>query len=231
MPWFKVDDSFYDHPKIFDAPDCAVALWTRAGAWSARNLTDGFVPAKLPARLCDDPDTAIGQLVDRGVWRRTKAGYQFHDWSEYQPTAETVRDLRQKRADAGRKGGLAGKTGKQNGSKTQASASHFAKQNGTPSRPVLSSGYLEGVSPDSTAREKRPPDKCSKHENDPDPPNCRACADTRRAAETFDEHQRMATVMTARACPRCDTDGWRFAPGRRVVATPYVKCDHQREAS
>src|SRR5689334_21193351 len=90
MTWFKVDDSFYDHPKIFDAPDCAVALWTRAGTWSARSLTDGFVPAGLPARFCDDPERGVRELVTRGLWKRTKGGYLFHDWSVYQPTKEEV---------------------------------------------------------------------------------------------------------------------------------------------
>lgn len=85
MTWFKVDDSFYDHPKVFDAPDCAVALWTRAGSWAARNLTDGFVPSGMAARLCDDPERAARELIDRGLWRRAKGGFQFHDWSDYQP--------------------------------------------------------------------------------------------------------------------------------------------------
>lgn len=107
MTWFKVDDSFYDHPKVFDAPDCAVALWTRAGTWSARNLTDGFVPAGMPARLCDDPDTAVKELVRRGLWTRTSGGYRFHDWATYQPSAEAVKDLRAKRAEAGAAGGKA----------------------------------------------------------------------------------------------------------------------------
>lgn len=30
VAWFNVDDSFYDHPKVWDAPDCAVSLWARA---------------------------------------------------------------------------------------------------------------------------------------------------------------------------------------------------------
>jgi hypothetical protein len=134
MTWFKVDDSFYDHPKMFDAPDCAVALWTRAGSWSARNLTEGFVPAGLPARLCGDPDTAVADLLRRGVWLRASGGYRFHDWLQWQPSKEHVEDLRRKRAEAGRKGGLA-KASKQNASKSQASAKRVAKQTATPSRP------------------------------------------------------------------------------------------------
>lgn len=144
MTWFKVDDSFYDHPKVFDLPDSAVALWTRAGCWAARNLTDGFVPARMPARLCDDHDSAVRALIDRGLWKRTRGGYQFHDWDAYQPSSDDVKNLRAKRAEAGRRGGLAkaarerggqGGTGKQTPSKPLASASDVAKQNAAPSRP------------------------------------------------------------------------------------------------
>lgn len=133
MPWLKVDDSFYDHPKVFDAPDCALALWVRAGTWSARNLQDGFVPTGLPARLCDDPDTAVGELLRRGLWERAKDGYRFHDWADYQPSAEAVRELRTKRAEAGRLGGLA-KAAKQTASNGLASANGVAKQNAAPTR-------------------------------------------------------------------------------------------------
>lgn len=134
MTWFKVDDSFYDHPKVFDAPDCAVALWTRAGTWSARNLTDGFVPAGMPARLCGDPDTAVKELVRRGLWSRKPGGYQFHDWHDYQPTSERVKSLRAVRAEAGRAGGFS-KAAKQKAGKGLANARPFAQQNAAPSRP------------------------------------------------------------------------------------------------
>jgi hypothetical protein len=134
MTWFKVDDSFYDHPKVYDAPDSAVALWIRAGAWSARNLTEGFVPAGMPARLCDDPDTAVRELVRRRLWSRTRDGYRFHDWATYQPSKESVERLRTTRAEAGRRGGQA-RAAKQAASKGQASASPVAKQNAAPTRP------------------------------------------------------------------------------------------------
>ena len=143
VTWFKVDDSFYDHTKVFDAPDCAVALWTRAGSWSARNLTEGFVPTGMPARLCGDPDTAVADLLRRGLWLRASGGYRFHDWEKYQPSKAQVEDLRAKRAAAGRKGGLA-KAGKQTASKSQASASPVGKQNATPTRPPLKGGGSPG---------------------------------------------------------------------------------------
>jgi hypothetical protein len=138
MTWFKVDDSFYDHPKVFDAPDCAVALWVRAGCWAARNLTDGKVPSKLPARLCDDPETAISELLSRGLWEDTGDGFQFRDWTDYQPSAERVRATRVARAEAGSRGGRA-KASKQASSNLpdggHGLASDERKQNSAPTRP------------------------------------------------------------------------------------------------
>jgi hypothetical protein len=94
VAWFNVDDSFYDHPKAWDAPDCAVALWTRAGSWSSGNLTDGFVPAGMIVRFCGDPDTAVRELISRGLWMRTRGGYQFHDWPDWNQTKEVVKAKR-----------------------------------------------------------------------------------------------------------------------------------------
>lgn len=182
--WFKVDDGFYDHPKIFDAPDCALALWVRAGSWSARNGTDGVVPANLPARLCDDPDTAVRELLARGMWQRTRGGYLFHDWLDYQPANEEWILLRKKRSEAGRKGGLnrarkarAGKAltsddqasaqakRKQTSSKTQASAKGFAKQNPTPTRPVRDKEQTPSESAEPSSAAKQVPKQVLGDEN------------------------------------------------------------------
>lgn len=75
MTAFKVSGSFYDHPQVFDAPDCAVALWTRSGAWSARNLTHGFIPDGMPEHFCDDPDVAVRELVRRKLWVPRRGGW------------------------------------------------------------------------------------------------------------------------------------------------------------
>jgi hypothetical protein len=47
---FKVDDGFYDHPKVRSIPrgaarDAAVALWTLAGSWCDKHKKDGMLPA------------------------------------------------------------------------------------------------------------------------------------------------------------------------------------------
>ena len=103
MVWFKVDDDFYDHPKAWDLPDCAVALWTRAGSWSGRNLTDGVIPPEMVSRWCEDPERAVEALTKRGLWSAESvdggvdglhAIYRYHDWPDYQPTREEVEKSR-----------------------------------------------------------------------------------------------------------------------------------------
>jgi len=106
MVWFKIDDGFYDHPKVEEllagrhGAD-AIALWTLAGAWCARQLTDGAIPAAKVARL-GIPKHAQGaaELVRAGLWITTETGYRFHGWAEMQPLREDVTANR--RAAAGR---------------------------------------------------------------------------------------------------------------------------------
>lgn len=99
MTWFKVDDNLYDHPKVKGIPKRArpgaIALWTMAGSWCARYLMDGLVPQHQVAELgftAKDAQT----LVDAALWLDVPGGYQFHDWSAYQPTRAQVEDEREK---------------------------------------------------------------------------------------------------------------------------------------
>jgi hypothetical protein len=124
MTWFKVDDSFHAHPKVLATEPDALGLWVVAGAWSSAHLTDGFVPTHALSRLLPGSDDLARKLVTAGLWRRAKGGYQFHDWCNYQPTADDVRTMREKRANAGRIGGVAsGKVRSKPASKSEALAS------------------------------------------------------------------------------------------------------------
>lgn len=89
MVWFKVDDSLSDHPKVADAGNTAMGLWLRAGAWSSRHLTDGFVPASL-LQTWGGSRRQAEALVKAGLWSAEPDGYQFHDWGQYQPLRSKV---------------------------------------------------------------------------------------------------------------------------------------------
>ena len=100
MPWFKVDDKFHSHPKVMELTPSAVGLWTLAGAWCADYLTDGAIRSGQIRRLGGSEDEAQ-QLVDAGLWIATDEGWQFSDWTEYQPTREAVESERKAKKEAG----------------------------------------------------------------------------------------------------------------------------------
>jgi hypothetical protein len=102
MPWFKVDDGLSDHPKVLMAGNAAMGLWVRAGAWSMKHLTDGFVPDAVVQLLGTAKEART--LVSAGLWLKADGGFRFHEWEGRQPSREAVqrdRDAaaeRQKRA-------------------------------------------------------------------------------------------------------------------------------------
>jgi len=101
--WFKVDDSFWGHPKATGISNDSLATWTRAGNWSAWQLTDGAVPVGM-LRVCagdaEDPEAVAADLVDRRLWEVSDdGGWLFHDWPDYNPTRAQVLAKRKKDAD------------------------------------------------------------------------------------------------------------------------------------
>lgn len=111
MAWFKVDDGFFSSRKVLsirrDERLEAVGLWVTLGAWSSKELTDGFVPDAVIDEFSPHP-FAIEALTNAGLWLRVDGGIQFHDWKDYQPTRDEVlqkRDeLSRKRAESGKLG-------------------------------------------------------------------------------------------------------------------------------
>jgi hypothetical protein len=99
VSWFKLDDGFYDHPKVADLPDSAIALWTRSASYCMKHLTDGAVPERTARRLVDNYDEALAALLKSGLWEQADAGYAFHDWLKYQPSREKVLAERESEAE------------------------------------------------------------------------------------------------------------------------------------
>lgn len=66
-----------------------MGLWMMAGAWSAKELTDGHVPEFMLEEFGATKAQAEC-LVHVGLWKAERNGYVFHDWAEYQPSREKV---------------------------------------------------------------------------------------------------------------------------------------------
>lgn len=159
MTWFRVDDSFPQHPKVLSIPrkdrTAAIGLWTIAGTWCAAQLTDGALGAHMVEELAGTK-RAADLLVSVGLWEKTDDGYQIHDYLDYNPSAEEVRAdqaaKHEAKAKAGRLGGIAsgvarrkhGRSKDEAGAKQNDSTDETnGKQNEAPTRPDPTSSSNE----------------------------------------------------------------------------------------
>ena len=98
MPWSKLDDSFYDHEKVVAAGTLGAGLFALALSYTARKLTDGFVPRGMIPRLVadvDDPIALADRLVEAGLFEKVEGGYQIHDYLDYNPSAAEIKQKRE----------------------------------------------------------------------------------------------------------------------------------------
>jgi len=134
VSWAKVDDGWWCHPKVMALPLAARGLWVSALSWSCAQRRSVVPPSFLAMVGGSDEDAEA--LIDAGLWIETANGWEIHDWSEYQEQS-----LSEKRAEAGRKGGLSrGKASKPEAKPKQADSNDEATgQAGThpvPSLPI-----------------------------------------------------------------------------------------------
>jgi len=99
--WLRLDAGFPDHPKVVGLTDAAFRLEVSAMCYTARNLTDGMVPAAwVPGRLT----RSAGALVTAGLWVPNDSGWELHDWHDWQRSRAQVEAVSKARAESGRRG-------------------------------------------------------------------------------------------------------------------------------
>jgi hypothetical protein len=105
VPWFNVDDGFAFHRKAVLAGNAAIGLWTRAGSWCSRELTDGFVPDHMVPTMGTTKQAE--RLVRAGLWVRddVRGGFQFHEFTQdgRNSSRETVLKKREQAAEKKRR--------------------------------------------------------------------------------------------------------------------------------
>lgn len=89
MSWLRIDDRFPRHPRIAPLSDRAFRVHVTGMCYASEFLTDGHVPTP------PGEEKAVRELVRRGIWAPDDAGgYVIHDWADYNPSAETIRQQR-----------------------------------------------------------------------------------------------------------------------------------------
>lgn len=185
---YWLDDGFDTWPETLKAGSAAVGLYVRCGAWIARNIASGKIAdAIVPAEVAAMYGTAewTRRLVDVGLWAAEGDGYRDVRYFVLNPTSEKVRALRDRRAEAGRRGGLASgnkRKASKESSNRQANASANASANGSafaaptvepPSLPPPSTKGEGGARPASPGAARAPTATRPPSTRDPDNPDWR----------------------------------------------------------
>ena len=88
-----MDDTLHSHPKTRRAGLAAMGLWTVCGSYCMAYKTNGFVPEWFVAGFQSGRKLAA-DLVRAGKWedavKDNEKGWQFHDWLDYQQSAEEI---------------------------------------------------------------------------------------------------------------------------------------------
>ena len=99
MAWAKLDDQFVEHPRIVPLGDRAFRLHVAAICLANRKLTDGHISTHdariLMATVKANRRHAM-ELVNHGVWEPNGDGWEIHDYLQWNPDAETVKERRRK---------------------------------------------------------------------------------------------------------------------------------------
>jgi hypothetical protein len=103
MVWFVTDDKFHASEEVMSIPRgerlAAIGLWDLAGSWSSDRLKDGYVPLDFIDHIGGTIEQAEW-LVKAKLWTRVgKRGYQFRNWSKWQPTRDAVEAKRKAERD------------------------------------------------------------------------------------------------------------------------------------
>lgn len=112
MGWARLDDGFYDHPKVVGLSLDAIGLYALALTWAHRHMgaagAVGFVPVAQVTRLAGSrAKRTAAALVESGLWEVSAGGWLIHDFEDYLPAGrhpQTASEVSKARSEAGRKG-------------------------------------------------------------------------------------------------------------------------------
>lgn len=105
MTWVKLDDGFPENQKVAPLGDRAFRVYVSAVCYSARNLTDGFVPASVLKGLGCSGKVAV-ELILAGLFDPHKGkGAIIHNYLKYNPSASLIKQKRAEDSER-KKGGV-----------------------------------------------------------------------------------------------------------------------------
>ena len=113
MGWGRIDDGFYDHPKVIGLSLEAIGMWTKCFSWAHRHQASSPFPGHLPIGVPKSfggnrTGRIVKELLTANLWDSEIGGdFSIHDYAQYLPKSETTlttAELSEKRSNAGKRG-------------------------------------------------------------------------------------------------------------------------------
>jgi hypothetical protein len=108
--WTKMSDTFWSDPRLLELGNDGFAVAARALSYCGQHLTDGRVPKGI-ATMLDPGGQTVAGLVRLELWRETEGGFEVVGYLDDQLSREQVlaerERARARRANVGRRGGVA----------------------------------------------------------------------------------------------------------------------------
>lgn len=102
MATINMHTGIYGSPKFDPLSDAAFRLWVHGLCYAKEHLTDGFIPEGALWKLHPKGAKLVAELLKAHVpnkgplWHQVEAGYQIHDFEDWQDDADTVQTRRRK---------------------------------------------------------------------------------------------------------------------------------------
>jgi len=103
MPWGKIDDRAWQHVRFDGVSLRAYGFFWAAISYSNAKLLDGLLtPAHLNQLMGYRQARAedVSELVEAGLWLKVPAGYQIHDYLQYNDSKVEILERRRENAEA-----------------------------------------------------------------------------------------------------------------------------------
>ena len=110
MPWFRIDDTFADHPKVTSAATPPRGCGCVAGHLLV-TLPDRWARPRRRRLRLRAPVARIDRLILARLWMPTDDGFVMPDFLDYNPSAEAVKLARKRDAEKKRRQRAAGYAG------------------------------------------------------------------------------------------------------------------------
>ena len=103
MPWVKLDDTFWMHPRATCAGNAGAGIFTRMLSYCGCYLTDGLVPEHIAANIVGGDKKSFETLKQFGLIEVLETGSVIiPDYLDYNRSKADVEAERKQRSKAGK---------------------------------------------------------------------------------------------------------------------------------